>query len=54
MAPEGHQGVVLDREDLDRFFVWIDTYAQRTGSFSPEQESELVAMRQKWQNLLTE
>ncbi|MCA9442864.1 MAG: hypothetical protein KC964_18825, partial [Candidatus Omnitrophica bacterium] len=54
MDPEGHEGVFLDDESLERFIVWIDTYAQRAGHFSPEQENELVAMRQKWHDLLKE
>ena len=45
---------ILDDESLERFIVWIDTYAQRAGSFSPEQENELVAMREKWRDLLKE
>lgn len=44
-APDGHAGVKLDRDSLDRFVTWIDTYGQRQGSFSEDQEQRLVALR---------
>jgi cytochrome c553 len=37
----GHYGVKLDHCGLDRFVVWMDTYAQRQGSFSEDQEKRL-------------
>jgi len=37
----GHYGVRLDHGSLDRFIVWMDTYAQRQGSFSEDQEKRL-------------
>ncbi len=44
-APAGHAGVKLDRDSLDRFVTWLDTYGQRQGSFSEDQEHRLVALR---------
>ena len=54
-APDGHAGVKLDRDGLDRFVTWLDTYGQRQGSFSEDQEQRLVALRDElaasvWQN----
>lgn len=52
-APGGHQGVTLARADLDRFVTWLDTYGQRAGAFSVEQESDLEQLRRDWAGLLT-
>jgi hypothetical protein len=52
--PAGHYGVKLDRASLDRFVTWMDTYAQRLGTFSPEQEQELERLRHAWTELLIE
>ncbi len=43
--PAGHAGVKLDRDSLDRFVTWLDTYGQRKGSFSEDQEQRLVVLR---------
>jgi hypothetical protein len=51
-APEGHRGVKLSRADLDRFTTWLDTYGQRAGAFSPEQEEDLERLRREWADLL--
>ena len=32
---------------LNRFATWMDTYAQRTGHYSEEQEKELVEFRER-------
>ncbi len=50
--PAGHHGVKLDRTSLERFVIWMDTYAQRLGTFSPEQETEMKRLRQAWADLL--
>jgi hypothetical protein len=50
--PGGHEGVRLSQPDLYRLAVWMDIYAQRLGSFSPEQEQDLRKMRQAWAALL--
>ena len=47
-APEGHAGVKLDDDSLERFVTWLDTYGQRLGAFSEDQEQELVALRDQW------
>ena len=52
--PGGHQQVKLDAESLDRLATWMDTYAQRLGSFSEQQEHELLAFRQALSPLLSE
>lgn len=52
--PAGHAGVKLDRASLDRLITWMDTYAQRAGAFSPEQEQELERLRRAWAELLIE
>ncbi|MFC1637279.1 hypothetical protein ACFL5Z_20865 [Planctomycetota bacterium] len=49
-----HQDVHLSREDLDRLVTWMDTYAQRLGSFSEQQEKELAAFRKDLQDLFVE
>ncbi len=50
--PQGHYGVVLNGESLERLVTWMDTYAQRLGSFSSEQERDLVALRRRCASLL--
>lgn len=52
--PTGHHGIRLDRKALDRLVTWMDTYAQRAGAFSPEQEHELERLRHEWADLLIE
>ncbi|MFA6545511.1 MAG: discoidin domain-containing protein [Limisphaerales bacterium] len=42
--PAGHAGVKLNRDGLDRFATWLDTYGQRQGAFSDEQEKHLVEL----------
>jgi hypothetical protein len=37
---------------MDRLVTWIDTYAQRSGSFSPEQEEELRELRRRMREIL--
>ena len=41
----GHYDVELTADDLGRLITWLDTYAQRLGSFSDEQEKELIELR---------
>jgi Hydrazine synthase alpha subunit middle domain/F5/8 type C domain len=53
-APAGHHGLTLDAPALARFAVWMDTYAQRNGVFSAEQERELQRLRREWADLLAE
>ncbi len=51
-APAGHQQVVLSAAERERLVTWMDTYGQRLGSFSPQQEQELSRLRQVWAALL--
>lgn len=44
-APQGHHDVQLDADSHERLLTWMDTYAQQLGSFSDEQERELVELR---------
>lgn len=44
-GPSGHYGVVLDEQSRERLLTWMDTYAQRLGSFSDQQERELLELR---------
>jgi hypothetical protein len=52
--PGGHQNVKLDTDSLARLATWMDTYAQRLGSFSEQQERELMAFRRDLSPLLAE
>jgi len=47
LSAEGHYGVRLEGKDLQRLTTWMDTYAQRLGHFSDQQEAELLQLRQK-------
>ena len=51
-APAGHHGVCLDAGDRERLVTWMDTYAQRLGSYSAEQETELRRLRLQCGSLL--
>jgi hypothetical protein len=51
---DGHAGVRLNPDTLERLTTWMDTYAQRRGAFSPDQERHLQALRRKWSDLLIE
>jgi mono/diheme cytochrome c family protein len=52
--PAGHYEVKLDARARERFTVWMDTYAQRLGSFSADQERRLEDLRRACSGLLTE
>jgi mono/diheme cytochrome c family protein len=53
-SSEGHYQVKLDPSARERFTVWMDTYAQRFGSFSADQERRLEDLRRACADLLTE
>ncbi|MCX6912860.1 MAG: discoidin domain-containing protein [Verrucomicrobia bacterium] len=53
-STEGHYQVKLDPGARERFTVWMDTYAQRFGSFSADQERRLEDLRRSCADLLTE
>jgi hypothetical protein len=44
-APAGHQRGLLDADARERLLTWMDTYAQRRGCFSEEQEQALLQLR---------
>jgi hypothetical protein len=52
-SPQGHAGVRLDADSLQRLATWMDLYAQRLGHFSDEQEAELRQLRTQLAPLLT-
>ena len=49
---DGHHGVDLTADDTDRLVTWMDTYAQRLGSFSTDQEQRLEAFKSRIAALL--
>jgi len=49
---KGHYEVKLDAPALERFVVWMDTYAQRLGSFSGDQERRLEELRRASADLI--
>jgi hypothetical protein len=51
-SPEGHYGVLLDHDARERVFTWMDTYAQVLGSFSEEQERDLIELKRSCVELL--
>jgi hypothetical protein len=51
-ASPGHYGVALDSGSRERLLTWIDTYAQRLGHFSDQQEQELIELRRAWAHLM--
>jgi hypothetical protein len=53
-APPGHHDVTLDTDARERLLTWLDTYAQRFGHFSDEQEQELIELRRASAGLLIE
>ncbi len=53
-APQGHYDVQLDADGRERLLTWLDTYAQRLGSFDAEQEQELIELRRACARMLAE
>ena len=50
--PGGHHSVRLDADNLNRLSTWMDTYAQRVGHYSDEQEKALSTLRQDLSSLI--
>jgi len=48
---DAHKDLRLTDEEVYRFTVWMDVYAQVIGSFSPEQEDELLIFRDRFTHL---
>jgi hypothetical protein len=53
LLEKGHHDVRLTREDRERLATWMDTYAQRNGAFSAEQEQHLEDLRRACAGLLS-
>jgi hypothetical protein len=53
-AGQGHEGIRLDADALNRLVTWMDVYAQRLGSFSDQQEREILELRHRMAPLLAE
>jgi hypothetical protein len=51
---KGHKDVHLGPDALDRLITWMDTYGQRQGHFSPEQEQRLRDLRDRLASLLAQ
>jgi hypothetical protein len=54
MLRKGHNDLKLDADAFDRLATWMDTYGQRQGHFSPEQEQDLLRLRERSATLLAE
>jgi hypothetical protein len=54
LGDKPHQKVRLDADAVERLVTWLDTYAQRLGSFSDEQERRLRELRRAWAPMLAE
>ncbi|NQT14188.1 MAG: hypothetical protein HQ582_15645 [Planctomycetes bacterium] len=54
LLKKGHYEVQLRSDDWPRLYTWIDTYAQRQGSFGADQEARLVDLRRRMKSLLAE
>jgi len=52
LMAEDHYEVKLEAADRQRLILWMDTYAQRGGSFSVEQEERLRELRKRLAPLL--
>jgi hypothetical protein len=51
-GPKGHYKVKLSAEERHRFIVWMDAYAQRAGSFSDDQELQLITLKRRYAGML--
>ncbi|HNQ88874.1 MAG TPA: discoidin domain-containing protein [Verrucomicrobiota bacterium] len=47
LGDAAHRDVELAVDERERLTTWMDTYAQRLGAFSPEQEQQLVRLREE-------
>jgi hypothetical protein len=44
-ADKVHKAIKVDEDEFERLYTWMDTYGHTQGSFSPEQEAELVEFK---------
>jgi hypothetical protein len=54
LLKQGHYDVKLDRAASERFSLWMDTYGQRQGHFSPDQEQRLRELRRSLAPMLAD
>jgi len=54
LLKQGHYDVKLRPDDWLRLYTWMDTYAQRQGSFGEDQNERLVDLKRRMKPLLTE
>ncbi len=54
MLSKGHGKAKLNAQEMARLQAWMDVYAQRSGSFSSDQEERLVELRVRMAKLLKE
>jgi hypothetical protein len=54
LVKQGHYDAKLDADGWHRLLLWMDTYGQRLGSFSPDQERRLRELRQAMATMLVE
>ena len=54
MLSKGHGKTKLSAQEMARVQMWMDVYAQRSGSFSSDQEERLVELRVRMAKLLKE
>ncbi|HLX61028.1 MAG TPA: hypothetical protein VKX17_07075 [Planctomycetota bacterium] len=47
----GHRDVKLSAKEFESLITWMDTYAQKQGVFSAQQERELIELRATWRTL---
>ncbi len=52
LLESGHYDVQLSANDWERLNTWLDTYGQRLGSFSKNQEERLVRLRESMAPML--
>ncbi len=52
MLKAGHHGVKLDAAATSRLALWLDLYAQKSGTFSDEEEKAVLELRKKWAPML--
>jgi len=52
LLDQGHYDVGLTTDERDRLVTWMDTYGQLLGSFSKEQEEQLVQLRRQMAPIL--
>jgi hypothetical protein len=51
---ESHPELELSPDGFERLVTWLDTLGQVLGSFSEEQERQLLTLREQWRDLLDE